>query len=400
VSRKQAPKSRSTNDPTSAALDREIADVLATPVPSGGPASILVVAPESPRRTQLVDLLEDAAHRCICIGRLDTARSTIARGRFDLILVDPTLPDGSGFELMSRVGDQTTTTRIVVIGDLASRDDAVQAMRAGAVDVLATDLEPAELLRRVDAAVVLARVDRQREERLRRLKTICRELNTARHEITEQVDILSKDLVNVYQDMAEQMSEVAMTSEFRTLLRQELDIEDLLRTALQYMLTKTGPTNAVVFLPDADRNYGLGAYVNYDCPRESISVVLDHLGHDICPQMAREDELICFSDAGEFTNWIDADVEVFADSQIVAFSCKHRGECLAVVVLFRKKTEPYAENLAATLDTMRGIFAEQLSHIIKVHHRARPSWPSEAIDDDADYDGDDYGFGFEGGLAA
>ena len=48
---------------------------------------------------------------------------------------------------------------------------------------------------------------------LRRLKTICRELNTARHEITEQVDILSKDLVDAYQNMADQVSEVAMTSE-------------------------------------------------------------------------------------------------------------------------------------------------------------------------------------------
>ena len=71
-----------------------------------------------------------------------------------------------------------------------------------------------------------------------------------------------------------------------------------------------------------------------------------------------------------------------------------------MVVLFRKRTEPWADNLATTLDTMRGIFAEQLSHIIKVHHRSRPSWPSEAIDDDGDFDGDDYGFGFEGGLAA
>ena len=155
-----------------------------------------------------------------------------------------------------------------------------------------------------------------------------------------------------------------------------------------------------MFLPDADKNYGLGAYVNYDCPRESISVLLDHLGHHICPQMAQEDDLVAFDDAREFADWIDADAELFANSQIVAFSCRHRGECLAVVVLFRKTSEPYGDDLAATLDTMRGIFAEQLSNIIKVHHRARPSWPSEACEDDGDDYGDDYGFGFEGGLAA
>ena len=33
------------------------------------------------------------------------------------------------------------------------------------------------------------------------------------------------------------------------------------------MLTKTGPTNAAVFLPGTGTDFDLGAYVNYDCPR-------------------------------------------------------------------------------------------------------------------------------------
>ena len=44
-----------------------------------------------------------------------------------------------------------------------------------------------------------------------------------------------------------------------------------------HLLTKTGPTNAAVFLPDSVDHYGLGAYVNYDCPRESIAALLDAL---------------------------------------------------------------------------------------------------------------------------
>jgi hypothetical protein len=48
---------------------------------------------------------------------------------------------------------------------------------------------------------------------------------------------------------------------------------------------------------------------------------------------------------------------------------------------------------------MRGIIAEQLANVIKVHHRAHASWPKEAQDGDLDYD-DDMGFGFQDGLAA
>jgi hypothetical protein len=69
------------------------------------------------------------------------------------------------------------------------------------------------------------------------------------------------------------------------------------------------------------------------------------------------------------------------------------------MVLFRNKTKPFDQNLASTIDTLRSIIAEQLANVIRVHHRAMPSWPKEAQDSDLDYD-DDLGFGFQGGLAA
>ena len=73
--------------------------------------------------------------------------------------------------------------------------------------------------------------------------------------------------------------------------------------------------------------------------------------------------------------------------------------CLAVLVLFRHCDKPFDPKLATTLDIIRSAFAEQLARIIHVHHRARPQWPREADEYD-EYDDDDYGFGYEGGLAA
>lgn len=400
VSRKQEGNPGSTRSEAIEPLDKQIAEILSESTPRKGPASILIAAPESKLREQLVELLEDVTHRCICIGRLDTALSTVSRGRFDLILLDPALPDGDGLKLLRQVRASSPATKTIIISDANSFSSAISAMRAGAVDFIIPPFEAPELLERIEAALKKSRTERQRDERVVNLKNICKELNIARHEITDQVDVLCKDLVDAYQDMAEQISEVAMTSEFKTLLKQELDVEDLLRTALQYLLTKTGPTNAAVFLPDSDQNYGLGAYVNYDCPRESISVLLDHLCYAICPQLADEKEIIAFEDTPEFADWIDADADFLSDSNVIAFSCSHEGECLAVIVLFRNKADAFDEELASTLDTIRSIFAEQLSNIIRIHHRANPRWPQDAMDDDVDFEGDDYGFGFEGGLAA
>jgi len=382
------------------ALDREIAKALADRAPRKFPASILMVVSEGEIRDRLVGLLELAGHHCICLERLDTARSTITSGRFDLMIVEQDLPGGNGLELSRHSQKASPVTRIILITREDSETNAIEAMRAGVFDIISERSSSDILTDRIDIALAKARIERERIERIVVLKKICKELNTARHEISEQVDVLCKDLVNAYQDMAEQIDEVAMSSEFKTLLRQELDVEDLLRTALQFLLTKTGPTNAAVFLPDSDQNYGLGAYVNYDCPRESITVLLDHLCYSICPQMAMETEIISFDDTQEFCDWIDTDSEFLADAQVIAFSCMHEEECLAVVVLFRNKADQFTDDLAGTLETLRSIFAEQLSNIIKIHHRAKPNWPDEAVDGGLDYEGDDYGFGFEGGLAA
>jgi hypothetical protein len=69
------------------------------------------------------------------------------------------------------------------------------------------------------------------------------------------------------------------------------------------------------------------------------------------------------------------------------------------MVLFRNRKEPFPETLPATLDILRGIFAEQVAHVVKIHHRANPQWPKDADTRD-EYDAsdyDDYGFG---GMAA
>ncbi len=77
--------------------------------------------------------------------------------------------------------------------------------------------------------------------------------------------------------------------------------------------------------------------------------------------------------------------------------CSFDGECMAVLFLFRDAKEPFEDELAATLDSIRRIFAEQLSTVVRVHHRMEAEWPPEAADDQEE--GNDWGFG-EGPLAA
>jgi DNA-binding response OmpR family regulator len=392
-------------------LDEQIAQALTEQdTPAQGPADILIVHGDPESSRLLVGTLASGKHRCKCATTLDEARNLLKRHVFDLMILDPHLENCNGLDLIADAEKRFPWVKTLVTGTTDSYRAVVAAMRRGAMDYINIKTRLAELPDRVTDALIKARLAYQREQRIDRLKRICKELNVARREISQQIDILCNDLASAYEGINEQMSEVAMASEFRALIRQELDIEDLLRTTLEYMLTRTGPTNAALFLPDGADAYGLGAYVNYDCPRESISALLDQLGSAVCRQMENEAEIVRFDDAAEFAQWTGLEIDFFGECEVVSFACRHDGRTMAVVVMFRNKSKPFETELIGTIDTLREIFAEQLSHVIHVHHRAEPQWCDEsagAFEDDAgefeeiDFDEteDDDAYGF-GGLAA
>lgn len=355
---------------------------------------ILIVGGSAEMRASLCASIRRHHNRCTHVSEFVAGQSALAQSTYDLVLVSENLPDGSGIDLLRHTREVAPTTKTILFTDSGSATVTIEAIRSGAVDVIPLPAEHTEFLDRIKSALDSSRRDRERDNRVRRLQRICRELNSAREEISGQVDSLCNELLDAYQELSNQIDDVAMATEFRTLIRQELDVEEVLRTSLEYLLTKTGPTNAAVFLPDPDHNYSLGAYVNYDCPRESIDSVLSHLCHAICPQMAKEEDIVAFHDAAEFADWVGIDDHFFADSTVVALSCHHNDECLAVIVLFRSSADAFPDELAGTLDTLRQIFAEQLSRLIDIHHRSAPSWPKDAYeddDDDFDLEDDDYG---------
>src|SRR6185436_11876429 len=110
-----------------------------------------------------------------------------------------------------------------------------------------------------------------------------------------------------------QVLELSIASEFNGLIRQELDVESLLRTALEFILAKTGPTNAAVFLPATSGDFSLGAYVNYDCPKDTADVLLDHLAVVIAPRMEHQAELKSLATPEELAAFLGDDAHWLAE---------------------------------------------------------------------------------------
>ena len=178
------------------------------------------------------------------------------------------------------------------------------------------------------------------------------------------------------------MRQVAIGAEFQTLIGQELDVESMLRTALGYMLTRLGATNAAVYLREDEVDWGLGAFINFDRQADQFQPLIDSLGSAICPIMASEKQLKKYSDGEAFADFLELDPIDFSGCEVVTFGCFYENKCRAVVILFRGDTRPFDEESIETMDTLRTIFGQQLGVILNIHKRAEVHWPSESIDDD------------------
>lgn len=373
---------------------------------------VVAVSPRASVRRRLSSMLHGHIESISFVENEEEAVEHISTSNCDMVIIERALPniDGphsDGIDLLDRITTTHAAIVGVIIGQAASSDDAVRAMRAGACDLISIQSRNAKTTRRLLESVKRASRVRQRDARVDRLKKLCHKLNTARQDVSGQVGDLCTDLMSAYQDLSEQFGDVKVATELNVLLRQELDIESLLRTMLEFTLSKIGSTNAVVFLPTNSGDYSLGAYVNYDIPKDSAEVMLDQLADSLAPLHENQNSVLAICGRDEMDEAMGSDSHWLEDEAAMVVSCKVDDECLAVLTLFRDESLPFEEDDIRTLSIISKLFGEQLARVIHVHHRHLPKdqWgdldsglmdnPDDGPQEDDDYfsSGDDY-FGF------
>lgn len=336
------------------------------------PAKVLLATAGRVQRDMLVAQL---SAKVVALAHADSAQAALsaaATGGFDLALVSKDLTSADGVSLAAELTRRNPGMGIVVIADSPSLDDAVQALRDGAADLVAPGIGGAELVARLAEVLHRTRTARTREERIARLRRLCRRLNDSRQQVTKNIGGLCGDLTDAFSDLSEKLTLVTAASEFNSIIRQELEIESLLRVVLEYVLTKTGPTNAAIFLPSTSGDFTLGAYVNYDGPRDSAEILLDHLADALAPRFEGEQDVVVLTGRAQIAARVGRASEWLGESTLAAFSCHNDDECLAVVALFRDKNTPFPEPLVPLLRTLSDLFAQQLARVVHVHHRHLP----------------------------
>jgi DNA-binding NarL/FixJ family response regulator len=106
--------------------------------PAASPRDILVVDDDAALRRRLLRVVADVAPQATCVeaGSLVQAREQLQARRFDLVLLDVGLPDGSGLDLLPWLYEHAPTSEAVVVSSLGDDATVLRAIQGGAVGYL------------------------------------------------------------------------------------------------------------------------------------------------------------------------------------------------------------------------------------------------------------------------
>ncbi len=293
----------------------------------------------------------------------------------DIVISDCALPDGDAMPLAGLAAQREIP--VILAAKRASVDLATCAMQWGMADLVeASGHVNSDLVDRILGAAARSRnLRRERSEQTRRLFRLHHAPSHANLLDPRQSPSATSDLTARPQP-EQAVKNATNVSEFKGLIRGELDIEALLRTTLEFVLARSGPTNAAVFLPTTSGDYSLGAYVNYDCPKDTCDVLLDHLANAVAPRFesaaAGGNPLTHLTEQVALDEFLGDDADWLKGSHVLGFPCSHDGECLAIFMLFRDQRSPFHQPLVEQVRTVGELFAAQLARVIHIHHRHLP----------------------------
>ena len=124
-------------------------------------ASVLVVDDEPGMRNFLQKTLAPRAGQVQAAGSAEEAEELLRRHRFDLVILDITLPGKSGIALLKEMREQGNPCEVVLITAFADLDTAIEALRAGASDLLLKPFRVTQVLNAFQHGLDRARLKRE-----------------------------------------------------------------------------------------------------------------------------------------------------------------------------------------------------------------------------------------------
>ena len=120
---------------------------------------LLVVEDDAGLREALIDTLLLAGYQCVEVDSAEAALITLNQQKFDMVISDIQMGGMSGLTLLQNIKDKFPSLPVLLMTAYATIDDAVNAIRDGAIDYLAKPFSPEVLLSQVSRYAPVNKVE-------------------------------------------------------------------------------------------------------------------------------------------------------------------------------------------------------------------------------------------------
>ncbi len=124
-------------------------------------ASVLVVDDEPGMRNFLLKALAPRVGQVLAAASAEHAELLVQQHRFDMLILDITLPGKSGMAWLRELREQGNSCEVVLITAFADLDTAIEALRAGASDFLLKPFRVTQVLNAFQRGLERARLKRE-----------------------------------------------------------------------------------------------------------------------------------------------------------------------------------------------------------------------------------------------
>lgn len=114
---------------------------------------ILIVEDETALSESIAEYLSKQEYHCDIAGNFHDAIEKIDYSDYDCILLDITLPDGDGLEILEQLKEDRKTDGVLIVSAKNSLDDKIKGLDLGADDYLSKPFHLSELNARIAAII-------------------------------------------------------------------------------------------------------------------------------------------------------------------------------------------------------------------------------------------------------
>ena len=193
--------------------------------------SVLLVEDSRPDAKFVLTLLHPQRYELVHVVSLSEATEQMANTPFDVVLLDLSLPDGSGLESFESLKQQCSLTPVIILTGLNDDETAIMAVKLGAQDYIQKAEANTGYLERSIRYAIERKESEQNQKRLAILEQREEFMATLTHDLKNPLIGTNRVL-----EMLADQAKGAITAEHAELLLQIRDSNKILLSMIQNLL--------------------------------------------------------------------------------------------------------------------------------------------------------------------